>query len=121
MDIVRVVTEKNGIYGSSIHDPAAVSALTGAELCFPPTDGVATTMVSPCVCPTGVGCSTLCTCSWTGVCSFVAGVGVGGGGAMTFFDGLDISQNRLGTFFAGGIPKNPLPPILSSGLARPPT
>jgi hypothetical protein len=51
-----------------------------------------------------------------------AGEGVAGGCAGAegaFF--LLISRNLLGTPAAGGIPKKPLPPMLSSGFARPPT
>jgi hypothetical protein len=51
----------------------------------------------------------------------LAGAGVIGGGAMTFFCWLVISQNLLGTFLAGGMPKNPFPPMLSNGFALPPT
>jgi len=42
----------------------------------------------------------------------------GGGGGTTF---VCISQNRRGTVLAGGMPKKPLPPMLSSGLGLPPT
>jgi hypothetical protein len=104
----------------NVQDALPASVFTGAGLSRTPTVVVATTLAS--LTP-GVP-STVCTGTDVCISPTVMSIGVGvagtwGGGGIALLKVL--SQNPLGTFLAGGIPRKPLPPILSKGFALPPT
>ena len=75
---------------------------------------------------TGAGAGAGVSVLTAGVAVVRSGKGVAGvAGATAEAEGaggfLLISRNRLGTPAAGGMPRKPFPPMLSSGFALPPT